>query len=48
MLTLSLVREQELGRLRDLLEMTVAERTASLREALHGVEQRETQLTLHA
>jgi rsbT co-antagonist protein RsbR len=44
-LTLSLVREQELERLRDSLEMTVAERTASLQEALHGVEQRETQLT---
>lgn len=44
-LNLSLVREQELERLRDSLEITVAERTASLREALHGVEQRETQLT---
>jgi anti-anti-sigma regulatory factor len=44
-LNLSLVREQELEHLRDSLEITVAERTASLQEALHGVEQRETQLT---
>jgi rsbT co-antagonist protein RsbR len=44
-LTLSLVREEELERLRDSLEMTVAERTASLQEALHWVQQRETQLT---
>jgi anti-anti-sigma factor len=44
-LTTALAREQELERLRASLETTVAERTASLQQALQDVEQREAQLT---
>lgn len=43
-LTAALAREQELQRLRMSLESTVAERTASLQEALRTVEQREEHL----
>jgi anti-anti-sigma regulatory factor len=39
-------REQELDRLRASLETTVAERTASLHQALQAVEQRESRLAL--
>lgn len=44
-LSLALLREQELERLRGSLEKTIAERTAALQTALQGVEQRETELT---
>lgn len=41
----SQAREEELGRLRDTLETTVTERTASLQRALEDGEQREAHLT---
>jgi rsbT co-antagonist protein RsbR len=44
-LTIALNREQELERLRDSLEATVAERTAALQQALQDVGQREATLS---